>query len=166
MFESKIENCAAGKKDTRPAMQGVYLDSEHNRAVASDGHCLASIECDVDYTGILPVEAVKHSRKRGAFLTIHAENTTVSEGDRETTYPYTPGPFPTYQAVIPSKSTKTVCFNAELLARVQAAICGTKGKQGIILHIPDSDGGAMLVESAYAADGTNVGVVMPMRKDR
>jgi hypothetical protein len=166
----KPELCVS-KDGTRPNLAACHLAVEDSRIVATDGHMLVSLPCELagDTEGPISKEALVAARKfakktKQEMLHVGANGKyTLEDGS---VLPRTEAPdFPPYKQVIPSyeeEETLTFGINAELLATLQKAL-GADGVR-VTVKIPRKGEHMMdpiLVENA--SDREAIGVVMPFR---
>tara|TARA_Y100000310_G_scaffold240370_1_gene244196 strand:+ start:277 stop:882 length:606 start_codon:yes stop_codon:yes gene_type:complete len=168
----KLEKVAMKASDARfgGALSAVMLEGD--RAIVTNAHALAVVqverdsEQDADADGLLPVEAIKASRRRkdmGGLPpgTIVANNGTVGiPGGAQWPRPEGgPGAFPNWRRVWPKDQpvAHRVSLNAKLLADLAAALGSKDGIVSIVF--PEEENGAIVVH----AKGGNAGLLMPCR---
>jgi DNA polymerase-3 subunit beta len=176
---ARIEEAAA-EKDIRYYLNGVYVDAERGRLVATDGHILACHvhEPNGQKSAIVPIDVVKAARVGGRKATLEIRAVTEEHTNQpmfEATNGRTgavlrnqpiDGKFPEYQRVIPEKPAgePTITLNAELLVRLQRALSEKPASEsGVKLWITDDKHAAIYVETTDHAETGAVGVIMPMR---
>lgn len=173
--ECKVWNVCA-KDSTRFGMQHIRLEKDvavvggAAALVATNGRALAVVaveEAEKDTAGPVTVEALKAAAKpdgrygRPASLVCNDELRAPLKG-MTFTRPED-ATFPTWQAVIPETSPKTVTFgiNADTLADLASALGASEGK--VVLEITqDAEGkvtSAIRVRAMYRGD--RLGAIMP-----
>ena len=170
MPNRQLDKATAGKKDMRSTLLEPYLDTEHERIVATNGHILAvcPVELDEnDTSGTVSSESIKAALKiaperarRDKTANVKANGSLVLENGA--TFPReSNGPFPQIDRVIPDTSVAemVISFDAKLLKELADAI-NTPGTSVIKLHIKDNNS-AFYVESDDMSDC--YGVIMPCR---
>lgn len=181
--DTKLDLCAA-KDDCRTYLNGVYLDVDNKRAIATNGHMLAVVPADVDYdeqSGLIDTAIMQQARKRanvkaaGGAVAVHCNGAftlvTGASYPRDDAYQESVQ-YPDIDKVVPERrDTCDIAINADYLAAVQAAIVSYSAKhQGVKLYFgrtPDGaiDPNASIRIEPVGDDSGAHGVVMPMRAD-
>lgn len=169
---SRIE-LAASTESSRYTLQAVKLDVEKKRMMATDGHILAIVPCEVsadDHSALISTDSIKRIRamqKRAKLVPVQVRTngkvTAVAPGETAE-YDLSTGTFPNVDAVIPATDGPcTICINAELLLRLATALTPDMDKHNppiVKLWIKDAHS-SILVKTSKNPDA--VGVMMPCR---
>jgi len=99
----------ASKDSTRPILNGVFIDGEHKRAVATDGRILASIPCptESEQQAIIPTRALESALagSKKAYLGAALLNDTITKptpnGSTVSTFDPIDGRYPNWKHVVP-----------------------------------------------------------------
>jgi len=173
--EAKIE-LAASTEESRYTLKAVKLDVAGKRIMATDGHILAIVPCEVgdkDKDALLSLDSIKQIRamqKRAKSVpvevTTNGKATAVGAGETAE-YELINGTFPNVDAVIPKggkyEGPCTVSLNAELLLRLAKALQPEVDKRNppvVQLWIKDGNSG-VLVKCDDNPEA--IGVIMPYR---
>lgn len=165
---------AVEKDGYREALAHAHLDVEAKRAVATNGHLLASVPVEVtsaDRTGPIPSAALKCARADH----VKARKGLVQNG--RTLWVRPPRlQFPDWRKVVPSyrkgeKDHVTICINPKFLAALMEAI-GEHGRgrtQVVTLTFPKPDAEGKMLEPIVVErlgetdENSPLGVLMPAR---
>ena len=164
--ECKLEKVASTGPSRYEINQIRYeKDNDRTVAIATNGKAMAVVtaeseETDKDDSVLIPVGALKLSRKNGTKgqININEKTISVSQPDGETVYPKPEGTFPKWQEVIPkydTQKTREVSIDAQLLYDLAQAL----GTNEIKLTIPENSFDSILVKTLNG----NYGVIMPMK---
>ena len=151
----------------RPHLNGVYLDAEKGRLVATNGTMLASVPCEVEHgdeAGILPADAIKAARKvAGAkgepgiacngSAAVHGGASYPRDKDVQ---------FPPYEKVVPAPSPEdevVIGLDAALLLKLAKSL-GSKGHVRLTIR-KDDPLHPIRVEPTSGEDA--FGILMPVR---
>lgn len=166
--DARIE-LAASTEASRYTLQAVKLDVEHKRIMATDGHILAIVPCEVsaeDHASLIPLDAMKQLRamqKRSKSVPVEIRTNgkieAVGRGEAASFEPTT-GQFPNVDMVIPQSGPATITLNVELLYRLAKAMISPDDELIVSLTIKDAQSG-VLVKTSKNPDA--VGVIMPCR---
>lgn len=167
--KARIEE-AASKEETRFTLRAVKVDVEKKRAMATDGHMLAIVPCEVsdsDKSSLLSTDSIKQirameKRAKSTPVTLSLGEKVSAIGRGETgEYDLVTGQFPNVDAVIPKYDLPvTISFNAELLYRLAKAMTATGDNLIVSLTVKDRES-SILVKAG--ANPEAIGVLMPTR---
>jgi DNA polymerase III sliding clamp (beta) subunit (PCNA family) len=168
---SQIE-LATSPEPSRYTLQAVKLDVENKRIMATDGHILAIVPCEVspeDHSALISTEAIKQlramqKRAKSVPVEVRTNGKVTATGVGETAeFDLATGQFPNVDMVVPKfDGPATISFDVELLMRLAKAM-HTKDKsspQFVSLYIKDTQS-PILVKSHGNKEA--VGVLMPCR---
>lgn len=144
---------AVSKYDTRPCLQGVYLerkDETHGTLIATDGKILAKIPVAItkdDKVGIIPIELIKKARVVGP-------ETVVAPSE-----PTDGMVFPNYQRIIPKTKVQfTIIIDPQRLLDLAKAI-GAEKRSGVKLEFRSPS------DPITVTNAKGFGLLMPMKGD-
>ncbi len=174
---NKIE-VVADKEPSRYTLNAVQVDVEHKRVMATNGHILAIVPCEVspeDHSALMSLETVKavramQKRAKSAPITVTTNNKITAEGNGERIeHEVVTGRFPNVDMVVPKfDGPPTITLSVDLLYRIAEAVhsnpIGKDNPGSISLWIKDAQS-AVLVKSSEDEDKAigAVGVIMPCR---
>lgn len=169
--ESKIE-LAASTEESRYTLKAVKLDVEHKRIMATDGHILAIVPCEVtaqDHSVLIPTDSMKQlramqKRSKSVPVEIHTNGKIEATGKAEqASFEVMQGQFPNVDMVVPKYDSPlvTIRLNAELLYKLAQAITPAGESLIVSLTIKDSQS-SVLVKTSKNEDA--IGVIMPCRE--
>lgn len=172
--EAKIE-LAASTEASRYTIQAVKLDVPNKRIMATDGHILAIVPCEVaddDHSVLLSIDSMKQMRamqKRAKRVPIeirtNGKATVIAPGELAE-FELTVGQFPNVDMVVPKgekyDGPATLTINVDLLLRLAKALGATNhaGNNIVSLTIKDNNS-SVLVKTSQNPDA--IGVIMPCR---
>lgn len=172
--EAKIE---LGADDTvsRYTLNAVQLDVPNKRIMATNGHILAIVPCEVsdtDHSALLSLESIKQMRamqKRAKSIPIQITTNgkvTATFGGESQEHELATGTFPRVDMVIPKgekyEGPATITLNVALLLRLAKAIGAQKDTDNIVVSLTVRDSqSAVLVKTSNNPDA--IGVIMPYR---
>jgi len=189
----KAANMVAGKEETRPYLQGVFLEitPDHVIYVAADGHRLVAFREDAQWLEgadpkeinvIIPywaVSALKPTAK--CYKAIFEEKgegnfsmTHVKSGNGVTTsFPSIKSEYPNWRSVVPHETSGELAqFNADYLAsfRKIGRLLGASGAEPPVIHHNGSGPAIINFGSLLGAEDIDnywdyVALIMPMRTD-
>lgn len=167
--DARIE-LAADDKESQYTMQAVKLDVPGKRLLATNGHILAAIPCEVgaeDHSALLSLESIKQMRSmqkraKSVPIAIHTNGkATVIAPSESAEFELVVGQFPNVDMVIPNyEGPATITFNVDLLVRLAKAMIPHGDKLIVSLTVKDASS-SILVTSGNAPNA--VGVLMPCR---
>lgn len=175
MPSNKIEN-VADKKASRYTLNAVKLDVQGKRIMATNGHILAIVPCEVeteDHSTLIPLETVAavralQRRAKSVPVKVTTNGKIVAEGNGERLEhePFV-GAFPNVDIVVPKfEGPATISLSVDLLYRLAEALhaegIGANNPGHISLWIKDPQS-AVLVKAVGSKDVGAVGVIMPVR---
>lgn len=166
---SQVE-LAAATDVSRYTLQAVKLDVEHKRIMATDGHILAIVPCEVspeDHSALISTEAIKQlramqKRAKSVPVQVRTNGKVTATGKGETAeFELATGQFPNVDMVIPKHDgPATITLDVELLMRLAKAM-NTKGSKLVVsLYVKDQVSGVLVKASGNTEA---IGVIMPCR---
>jgi DNA polymerase III sliding clamp (beta) subunit (PCNA family) len=171
--EARIEN-AVSRESNRYTLQSVQVDVEHKRVMATDGHILAIVPCEVsdkDHSVLLTADSIKQIRamqKRAKSIPVEVllNGKAIATGKAESAeYDLGEGRFPNVDMVIPKYDDvpPTITLNVDLLYRLAKAMTAPDDPLIVTLTVKDSQS-SVLVKASCNPEA--VGVIMPCRTIR
>lgn len=167
--ESQIE-LAAATDNSRYTLQAVKLDVPNRRIMATDGHILAIVPCEVaedDHSVLISTESMKNMRaiqKRAKHVPVNIRTNgkvTVTAPSENAEYEVTTGTFPNVDMVVREfTGAATITLNVDLLMRLAKAMVPKGNNLIVSLYVKDAQSSVM-VKAGNAPDA--VGVTMPCR---
>lgn len=164
---SKIEGVVSSDP-TRPAIENVYFDKDEGKLIATNGRIMAVVPVltdENDTSGLLSPQSIKLARKEAGRLPIaqiHPNGALNLPSGVSVPRPTEDqcGKFPNWKQVVPPLFDPVfkVRIDAELLAKLAAALCDDKGSF-VTLSFRDAD-------SPFSVTGNipdAFGVMLPAR---
>lgn len=172
--EAKIELCA-DDTPSRFTLTAVQLDVPNKRIMATNGHILAIVPCEVsdtDHSALLSLESIKQMRamqKRAKSIPIQIttnSKVTATFGGESQEHELAAGTFPRVEAVLPRgeayEGPATITLNVALLLRLAKAIGAQKATDNVTVSLWVKDNqSAVLVKTSENKEA--IGVIMPCR---
>jgi DNA polymerase III sliding clamp (beta) subunit (PCNA family) len=171
--QSKIE-MAASDEESRYTLRAVKVDKENKRIMATDGHILAIVPCEIgdeDHSTLIGLDSIKNIRamqKRAKAVPVEVKlngKVTVTGVCESAEYEVVTGQFPNVDMVVPKVEDRTIVIglNVNLLLRLAQAMQPEIGKHDPpILELRIKDGNSsVLVKCPKNPDA--IGVIMPCR---
>jgi len=142
----------ASKENSRFAINGIYLDTEEKRLVATNGKCMAIIPAEIeegDTTAILNAELWTEKRKKNEPIEAKVNGSAVMPNGK--TFQHLDGQFPSYKDVIPTfEGKKTVKFSLDPSLLMDLA-------HAMGFNRTDEYGQGITLEMEVNEDGENTG---------
>jgi len=168
----KIEKAVANPKhEVRGMLTQPYLDVEHERIIASDGHIAAIVPVELldpdDVSGYLSTEAIVAARKANRKQPELTANGSIVVKDGPQYQRPDLGKFPDIDRFVkkPPSRKPDIVFDAELLYRLIQALSDTKSKRVRIWLPKDGQSDSIIVEPAAATSTVPgaYGALMPCK---
>jgi hypothetical protein len=175
-YDKNCEIELVASTNTDRQVFGVHFDAENKRLVATDGHAMAVIPCQVDEgdtSGRVPSEALKAARKvRGTDFGIELNGSAkIQDGrswPRQEHLGYLPASAIDQVSTVEGEVVAKIRFDAEMLLRLARALGsngnGVKSENHKVRHVTLEIRGELLPMKVFA-DGEpgKFGVLMPVR---
>ena len=148
----------------RSAMNHVYVDCEKKHAVATDGTRIIVLNIlpePEDVSGYVPAMAIEYASKHTKGHLTHKADVTLA-GEASFLNPFaaeaTQPRYPDYAAVLPTRYTRLLCLDVNLLLDLAKALCqpqGSKTRHPLIVTLTwdgTHENGPLLVRDSAQAD--------------
>ena len=176
---NKIESVASNQ-ESRYCLRAVQLDVEKKRIMATDGHILAIVPCEVDaedHSALIGLDTVKSLRAMQKRSKVHGTSIpvqirtngkiTATAMGESAEFAVAEGRFPNVDMIVKEvEGPPTVSLSVELLYKLAEALhsnsIGSSNPGHVSLWVKDASS-AVVVKSTQSEDKGAVGVIMPVR---